>query len=355
MLRTSASRALLALCAVLWSNNGSARAQATFAGLVFAQPADEVSPPPRPAPPPPYVLPPLADTILRDPPVDPLLDTGFPAPGFFGNVDFLFLRPHLNSELANLVQVSPSRADTVNVLTGGPMGTTFSPRVELGYRLGQQQGEFTLGYRFEDPEHTSVPADSSQGILQRDRLNMNLVDLTWGNRHFFALPPGWAARYNVGVRLATIYYDTLHEFRGPLINPVGLLEQRATSNFVGFGPQAGFEVSRELYFPGLAAVCRVQGSGLFGGIHQTFSETAVSGGAPLAGTSSARYQVDIPNLAIQAGLSYAPRGWNGSRFLCGYIWEEFWQIGRLNNNPVNSSNSGDLLNRGLFLRAEFKF
>ncbi len=285
-----------------------------------------------------YVLPPT-DQLPEVPPiVDPILDDSpVAAPGFFTNVDLFFLRPHLNSHLVGDVPVSPTQVDTVDLHTVGPMGTTVSPRFELGYRLPHQLGEFLLGYRFENVERSSAGVN---GLAEHDRLAMNLIDLDWGNRHPFGLQlPGWDIRFNIGIRLATIYYDTQQDFAGPVI------DQKATNYFVGVGPEAGVDLSREILIPGLALVGRVSGANLFGEIHQTFAETTA--GATFS--SSSRFQGDVPNLTVQAGISYTPPDWNYSRFLFGYVWEEFWQIGRIFNT------NGDLLNRGLFLRAEFNF
>jgi hypothetical protein len=59
--------------------------------------------------------------------------------------------------------------------------------------------------------------------------------------------------------------------------------------------------------------------------------------------------VSVPTLAVEAGVSFSPPDWNYSRFQAGYLWEEFWQVGRLGDS------NGHLLNRGLFLRAEINF
>jgi len=324
-------------------------------GMLFsagsAWPQVTTLPPPTPIQPAAYILPPAYQLPEVPPIVDPILDDSPVAgPGCFTNVELFFLRPHLNSHLMNQVPVSPTQVDTVDLQISGSMGTTVSPRFEVGYRLPQQLGEFLLAYRFETVERTIVPADA---LSQKNRLNMNLIDLDWGNHHPFGLQlPGWDIRPNIGVRLATIYFDTRQEFGGPALNPAGLIEQRATSNFVGFGPEMGIEVSREFVIPGLALYGRVSGAFLFGQMHQTFSETTTGPGGVLSGSSGLSNQVDVSNLMVQAGMSYTVPNWNYCRFLFGYVWEEFWQIGRVNGFL---NNNGDLLNRGLFLRAEINF
>jgi len=313
-----------------------------------ARPQATTLPPPRPVA---YVLPPPNQLPEVPPIVDPILDDSpVAAPGFFTNVELFFLRPHLNSHLSDSFLVSPTQVDTVNMQISGPLGTTVSPRFEVGYRLPEQLGEFLLAYRFETVERTSSPGEA---VSQKDRLNMNLIDLDWGNHHPFGLQiPGWDIRPNVGVRIGTIYFDTRQEFGGPPFNPAGIIEQRATSNFVGVGPETGLEVSRQILTPGLALYGKVSGSFLFGEMHQTFSEATTGPGGVLSGSSGLSGQVLVPNLTVQAGISYTVPEWNYCRFLFGYVWEEFWQIGRVNGFL---NNNGDLLNRGLFLRAEINF
>src|SRR6516162_6142828 len=152
-----------------------------------AWPQATTLPPPRPVA---YVLPPT-DQLPEVPPiVDPILDDSpVASPGFFTNVELFFLRPHLNSHLSDGFPVSPTQVDTVNMQISGPLGTTVSPRFEVGYRLPEQLGEFLLGYRFETFQRNSIPADD---VAERDRFAMNLIDLDWGSWQPFGLQlPGW--------------------------------------------------------------------------------------------------------------------------------------------------------------------
>jgi hypothetical protein len=55
------------------------------------------------------------------------------------------------------------------------------------------------------------------------------------------------------------------------------------------------------------------------------------------------------------GLSYDVPQWNHSRFLLGYQYEQFFQIGR--QSPISGiiDTRGSLDAHGFFLRAEFNF
>jgi hypothetical protein len=311
---------------VIWSQTPEAESQ--------------LLPAPRPTP---YALPPVDRQPVLAPFVDPILaDSPVAGSGFFTNVDLAILWPHLNSHLTG----SPNHGlDTVTLATGTSLGTTVAPGFELGYRLPDQLGEFHLGYRFEVAGRTVSPADTVGGLSERDRLDLNMVDLDWGLWNPFALQPGWNLRFNIGVRVASIYFDTERTFAPPNTS-AGALDERATSFFLGFGPEFGAELSRNVLLPGLSVVGRVSGADMFGTVRQAFSETTTTAGFS---SDAIHNQVSVPMLTIQAGLSYSPPGWNYSRFWAGYVWEELWQIGRLNNS------NADLLNRGLFLRGEINF
>ena len=86
---------------------------------------------------------------------------------------------------------------------------------------------------------------------------------------------------------------------------------------------------------------------MFGNISQTYAETTAAGSA----SDNFLSQVMTPMLTAQIGLSYTPPVWTNCHFMTGYVWEEIWQIGRFGFTDANA----DLLNRGLFLRAELSF
>jgi hypothetical protein len=306
-------------------------------------PVDTFLPPPRPAP---YVVPPPGQEPDARPQPAPFVDdNGTGEPGLFADVNLYFLRPHFNSHFnASLNQ----GVDAVFLTTEGALGTTVSPWFAIGYRMSEQLGEWRLAYRFEIDERTQAPTDPVGGNLERDRLNVNLLDLDWAHHSPWALPEGWDLMFNVGVRVATCYFDTERTFAAPG-NSAGQLSERVTSNFWGLGPEAGWGVTREIFLPGLKVGGRVVGAQVFGNIRQHFSETVDSGAGPVFATDRFKNQVSVTMLTVEAGLTYAPPTWEGWSFAVGYVWEEFWQIGRLN------SSNADLLNRGLFFRVEFDF
>ena len=74
--------------------------------------------------------------------------------------------------------------------------------------------------------------------------------------------------------------------------------------------------------------------------------TAPLGRVSLSTTATS---VTVASGSAMCGLSYTVPGWNYSRFLVGYEYEVFYDIGRLNEGR------GQLENQVLFLRAELNF
>jgi hypothetical protein len=309
------------------------------AELGWCQTPDSAAPPPRLAP---YVLPPVGQVPETQPIVAPFVDNSpVGQPGFFGDLELWLLRPHLNSHFSGAVGT-----DTVVLTTEGTFGTVLSPLFTIGYRMPEQLGEFRFTYRFESAERSFVPGDNVGGIAEKDRFDVNMFDLDWGHWSPFALEPGWDLHFNVGIRFATFFFDTSRVFAPPG-NAAGQLTEQATSYFYGFGPEAGFAVSRQLFTPGFAVVGGARGAQIFGNISQHFSETTAAGAGPVIGADG--WQVGPTLLTVQAALSYCPPGWEAWHFEAGYVWEEFWQIGRLRDA------NADLSNRGFFLRVQFDF
>jgi len=305
------------------------------AGWSWGQAVESAVPEQLPSPrPPAYVLPPVNTMPCVPGIINPILeDSPVAAPGWFSNTDLFLVRPHFYAHFSG----SPNQGvDTLQVMTPDSLGTVLSPTFQLGYRLSEQRGEFSLSYRFETAEQSSA--------AQTNRLDLNQADFDWGNWQPFALAPGWDLRFHVGVRVTTFYFDTRQNF-GPAGNGTGLLNEHITNYFAGAGPEAGLDLSWEL-LPGLCLIGRLTTADVFGNIHQTFSQTTTG---LVFSSDSFRNQASSPMLTLQAGLSYSPPGWNYSRLMAGFVWEEYWQLGRLNDS------NGNLLNRGAFFRAEINF
>ena len=278
---------------------------------------------------------------------DPLLDRPLcPPPGWFTNLEFDLLGPHISNHLASPVNVA-GITDIVELPTA-QLEWVGAPSIEVGYRMAGGLGEFTFAYRSIVSTGRALAVDfegpGNDGFL-RSRLNMNIFDLTYGTREY-SLAPLWDLNWKVGVRIASIYFDSL---------ATGIfLEQRESSNFVGAGPIAGFEVARRFEgWPGIAAFGRLDGALLVGNVHQAFEETVdftSIGGSLMGGATDDNSTQVVPVLALRLGLSYTPP-WEGhwARFAFGYEFQEYWGIGHAAGSHAN------LQTNGVFFRAELGY
>jgi hypothetical protein len=344
--------------------------------LAFPQKgAEPGAPQPYPAQPPAYVLPPLPDyTINEDWIHSPLLDRREAAPpGFFANVESSVLwvdsSVHFQGGKAPNFNVGqpatggmPTTGDIIRFPTGS-LNPAVSPRFELGYRFPDGFGEIRLGYRFLDASGSNFtvlgPPNSNDALGPADqstRLALNIVDLDFGTREF-SLLPGWQMRTAIGMRYASAYLNSQVNFLNPmpLVGvPFGTGPFTRTMQWESlfnryFGPHAVFEIDRQLWYPGLSMFLRLDGSGMYGRVHQTFKETFLE--SPGMAWTTVTNGVGVPTLAVQVGFTYEVPEWNNSRFMAGYQYEEWWQFGRGNNDL----SFGSLKAQGLYLRFEFNF
>ena len=337
-------------------------------------------PTPLPDSPAPFVLPPPPDytTALNQGWIrSPLLERPEAAPaGVIFNVESSVVWPHFQNELvggrvtfAQTSGASPSTAVGLPPGAGMPItgdlvafpgnrfNATVTPRFELGYRFPDGFGELRLGYRFLASTGSDTVTLGDLGpAAQKGRLDLNFVDLDYGVREF-SLGPLWELRTAVGVRYATAYFNSQVNFLKPVTvqeAPFGtapftrLSQSEALGNWY-IGAHAVLEVGRKLWLPQLTLFGRLEGSGMYGRVHQTFKETFVE--APGFTEISVGNGVGTPLLAAQVGFSYDVPNCNHCRFLIGYQYEAWWQFGRGDNDL----SFGTLDDQGLFLRAELNF
>ena len=355
--------------------NAGAQAPPTVSGA----PEELPSPTPLQDRPTPFVLPPPPDYTAIDQGWigSPLLERPEAEPaGVFFNVESSVVWPHLRNELVGgtvtLAQTSgvdpsssvglppgagmPITGDIIH-FPGNPLNPTVTPRFELGYRFPDGFGELKLSYRFLDSSGSDTLIVGDLGpASQKGRLDVNFVDLDFGTRQF-SLGPLWEMRTAVGLRFATAYFNSQVSFLKPVTvqeSPFGtapftrLSQSEAVGNWY-IGAHAVLEVGRKLWLPELTLFSRLEGSGMYGRVRQTFKETFVE--APGFTETSVSSGVGTPLLATQVGFSYNVPNWNQCRFMIGYQFEMWWQFGRGNDDL----SSGTLDDQGLFLRAELNF
>jgi hypothetical protein len=283
--------------------------------------------------------------------LDPLLDRPeAPLPGPYFNTEASVVGVHLRNQLTNTVVINPTRTDTVR-FPGNQLSTTVTPRFELGYRFPDGWGGIQLGYRFLATQGSDTLTTGNGDAAQHGRFVANLVDLDYVSREF-SLGPDWEMRWAIGVRAGFLYFDSRLHFLSPATDPGTVLAQAETNMLRFYGAHGLLELDRRLAVPGLALFGRMEAVGAWGRIKQTFTEDLVpapDGSVPPFGLARHDTSVGIPMLNMQVGLSYTLPGRSHTRFLIGYQYEVWWQIGRVENSR------GQLDDQGLFLRAEFNF
>ncbi|HTU20403.1 MAG TPA: hypothetical protein VMG10_20230 [Gemmataceae bacterium] len=315
------------------------------------------------APPPPsaYVLPPPTWPVYNFPQVDPLLDRPYAAqPGWYTNVETNIVFPHLRNQLVAFVPNKLTGNTDGVQFPGNPLAATVAPRFEVGYRLPGNWGSIQLGYQFLTTQGSDQTTTGPRDVLQAPAsqvgsLDFNMADLTYVSRSF-ALGPFWDLRWGAGARMLTLYFDSRVQLLNPGSTLGNVLSQTEGSGMYGFGAWAFCDLERKMPIPGLAIFGRFEGTDLESRIRQDYTETVYGTvGTPLEFINRFDSAVATPILREVLGVSYTVPRWNYSRFLLGYQYETFFEIGRLTGSGGIPDTRGQLDLQGVFLRAEFNF
>jgi hypothetical protein len=193
-----------------------------------------------------------------------------------------------------------------------------------------------------------APAD------QVGRLDYHLVDFDYVSREW-ALGPRWDMTWGIGVRGASLYFDSRIAFLNPASDPGTVLSQSESNSLWSLGAHGVFELSRRLPISGASLFGRIDAAGMWGRIAQTGKETSVGNLGEAPDVDARRFNLDFgnPMASVIVGVSYAFPQWNHSRILLGYSYETWWEIGR--NARVGTSVGAQLDTQGVFLRGEFNF
>jgi len=306
---------------------------------VPAQPPVQINPPIAIVPPPDTYDEDVNGPLLRR---DPLLNAPFAPSGLFGALESDIVGVHFKNRLTAPVDFN-AMTDTVHV-PGAVLDWTGAPRLELGYRFPQGLGEFLVSYRLLATEGTgSIPhfdVGDTDGFL-KSRLNMNVIDFDYAS-YENSLSPCWDMKWKVGVRWASVYYDSRVE--GPF------LFQAVKNDFLGAGPHLGVDLRGHTpMLVGLEVFARLESAAIIGNIRQRFDESvAVNDVVLISGQTDVRHTQVAPVVNFQAGLSWAPNG-SRLRFSGGYELEYWWYLGHAGDSRA------ELSDQGVFLRAEFHY
>jgi hypothetical protein len=264
-------------------------------------------------------------------------------PGLYGLLELSVLWPQIHGTLAGSATVLGFN-DTFSV-TNPPLEATGSPRIEIGYRLGDGLGAVAFSYRsiVSSGGFNVANWDALGAGFESTRLNMNVFDLDYVSPAY-DLGSHWELAWCAGVRIAAVYFDD--QVTG------GFDSVHLSNNFVGAGPHACVEASRAIeIIPGLAATGKLDGGVVIGEISQSSSETVDFGpGAIFGGANHFHETQTAPMLMLQLGLSYTPPGWvSWARFGFGYQFEYWWDVG------TAGPSHNDFFSNGIYFRGEINF
>ncbi len=286
---------------------------------------------------------------------EPLFDDpNLPQPGWFTAVEVAGIVPHIGEKIEGPVQVGANAPNRV-ALPNAPLDWTVAPTITVGYRLSSGFGEFALSYRGFATQGTELFADTDGPAALKSRLDLNQVDLDYRSREY-SLWPNWDMTWHVGLRVSTVYYDsTAEESQAAAAAGSGVFQQHASNNYWGIGPHAGVALSRRIKGTGLSIQTSVDATDLLGRLSQNFTETATATNASgqfLTGDTRSNGSQSVPVLNVQAGIQWDIPQMPHSNLFLGYVYEYWWDIGRLNNNP---GSLGQMSDQGIVFRAEFSF
>jgi hypothetical protein len=310
--------------------------------------------------PPPYVLP----SPDLPPPVFPrpdlLVDRPYaPMPGWYANADLdVWFNVHLRNQVQVPVVNGVTGATDLVRFPGDKLDPAVAPRFEAGYRFEEGCGALQLGYRFLATRGSDQLVTGPEAVVQapadeHGRLDYNILDFDYVSREYSLDACCWEMRWAVGMQFTTLYWDSRVRFVTPSPMPGDVLAQAETNSFWALGAHGVLDLSRKLPVPGLSAFFRMEATGSFGRQIQSGYEAVAgaAGGPDSLFLNRIHHTIGNPMASWILGLSYTVPGWNNSRFLLGYGYETWWEIGRVAEN----SSGAQLDTHGLFLRAEINF
>jgi hypothetical protein len=309
-----------------------------------------------------YVLPPAGWPAIDFVRPDPLLDRPYAAQrGFFTNVETNVLWMHLHNRLSAPVPNALTRAMDQVELGRTRLDLSVAQRFEVGYRLPDNWGTCSFGYGFLATQGRELSATGPEDVVQAPadkvgRLVYNMWDLTYGSREY-CLDPLFNMRWGVGARMMFLFFDSRGEFVAPGGDP-GTVLMQSESNYVQcYGFWGYLDLERQVGSSGLSAFFRLEGTDFFARSHQNYTETVAGSPGDRPQTFAASFHGSVaPSILREVvGIGYTVPQWNYSRFLFGYQYEQFFQIGRQSPTSGIIDTRGSLDAYGLFLRAEFHF
>jgi len=273
---------------------------------------------------------------------DPLVDhPNLPPLGWFGEIDAALLDVHVKRQ--SFINAPPLPGG--GFVPQGQLDWAVSPRGQVGYRLPEGFGEFSVSFRFLSTEGGDTLF--AEGLVNlRDRLDFETVDLDYASNEI-SLWPDTEMRWRLGVRIANAYFDSRQSTPfGLAVPPDGVTDRRFTNWFGGAGPVFGLQLIHRLPDSHASLLCRIDGASIFGRINESYSQNGVpdAAGAPRRFSERFSSSQDVPILNVQVGLTWQFQPAVDAFF--GYQFESWWNVGRL--GKIDSR--GEFQDQGIIAR-----
>lgn len=263
---------------------------------------------------------------------------------WFVDFEVQIVRPFVKNALVGTVVFPNGSTNTISP-PSAPLSWTGAPYFEVGYRLPNSLGQFTLSYRFLYSQGTQNVLDINAVPYSLDsHAIVNFGDFDYGTVPYM-IYPHWFLQARIGLRLADLYFDTR------AVSATN--NQFDSNNFFSGGPHTRLELWRRFALvPGLSMFGRLDGAVVVGQITQHYNQALTS---PDGTTDQGAFYIHktqtVPILIVQAGISYTPPRMSNLHLSTGYQYEEWWDVGEIDNYP----SRGAFLSNGLFLRAVLDF
>jgi hypothetical protein len=274
-------------------------------------------------------------------------------PGWYLDLEASIVGPHVMNRLYQKINLSDGGRDYLH-LPSADLGGTIAPRLELGYRFGENLGALLVSYRFLTSKGIINYYDGSNGMPTgrlESRLDMQTLDLDYATRDI-QLGRTWELRGRIGARVGYAYFDSNDQevyFPYDPADPLLFNSIKTSNRFAGAGPHALLELEHRLRSPALSVFSRVEGSLLIGQVEQEFEESLAQGSAFAYGAASPRSTQSVPVLQTQFGLRWRPTWHDNWNFAVGYTYEQWWSVGNA------GGSTAQIWSQGCFLRGEVMF
>jgi len=295
--------------------------------------------------------------------LDPILDsTQWAQPGWFYNVEFDVIHPHIERRLSSVpgagFDTVPTATRNVNVALPGPkMNWTVAPRFEVGYRLPSGFGAFSASDRFFQTQGQNALIGPNGPGKETGRLRTNYADLDYISHEYTPCAKWWML-WRLGLRLA--YFDVDSQFYNPVAAAIagnGVKNALQNTYDRGLGPHFGVMLNRRIADTGFSLVGKIDEGNVFSRESESFLATTMTpNGHSSRGGFQSRFWQEITILNFQVGMAWQPPDNPNIRLYVGYVYEA-WYNTEENSNAFGGSGAGRAMmtNQGVVFQGGWKW